>query len=464
MIDSDSQERYKLYFFRTLFRRKWFIIVVSLLGIAGTALGTYLSTPLYKATSKIMVKSNIAQEVVLFNDFYRQVPRSSNIIPANNFIEIAQSDIVARTIVDKYGLDKELQRKSEDPQHTREYFWYFVEKAKGGIKDVIKFPYDLYKKWVKGEISQEKPPDYRARAIKKFKEDMTDIDLVAESDIISLTVRAETPKAAEAIAKELANQVIQRSIEMEQNVAGYGYAFSTAELDKARNELSRMEGNLYEFRRKWDLSKIDRQKEIKLNELGEVERDIIAVNADLSAKKARSEEGSRQVSDQKKMLTSLDSYQNLLNERVALTVDINALAAKKKEYESARKKIQAALNGLVDKERELTRLEREVDLKKQFFNQLSSKHDELDVQRVSNLIGIDLRVIDTPEISESAEAAWPDWYVNMGIAIPVSIFLSVVFAFILDMATNIVWSSEQLEAGLDIPVLGTIREVRSKSR
>ncbi len=427
-------------------------------------MGTYFSTPLYKATSKIMVKSNIAQEVVLFNDFYRQVPRSSNIIPANNFIKIAESEIVARTIVDKYRMDKELQRKSEDPKETREYFWFLIEKTKDGIKDVLKYPYDLYKKWFKGEISQETPPDYRARAIKKFLDEMTDIELVAESDIINLTVWAESPKEAEAISKELANQVIQRSIEMEQSVAGYGYNFSRAELDKARNELSRMEGKLYEFKQKWDLSKIDKQKEIKLNELDEVERNLIAISADLSAKKARSEEGLRQVSDQKKRLTSLDSYQSLLNERVSLTVDINALTAKKEEYEAAKKQIKATLNGLVNREQDMIKLEREVELKKQLFNQLSSKHDELDIQRVSNLIGIDLRVIDTPEISESAEANWPDWYVNMGIAIPVSIVLSVVFAFMLELLSNLVWSSEQLEAGLNIPVLGTIREVENKSK
>jgi uncharacterized protein involved in exopolysaccharide biosynthesis len=444
------------YFFYVIFKKKWLIILTSILGIALTVWGTLLYTPLYKATSKILVRANVTQEVVLFKDLYQQVPKTSNIIPANNFIELAKSEALARIIVDRFQLDKKLQRKYENPQNFREFIQSYVKEAADRVNDVIQ---DLQSR-ITGESPKESKTDYTAKAVKKFLEDMTDIDYVSESDIINLTIWGESPKEAEDISKELANLVIQNSISSEQNAANYGYNFSQGEVEKAENKLTIAEQNLNRFKQRWDISKIEKQKEIKLTELAEVENNLISVNTELSSKKARMEEGMRQINEQKKKLTSLDSYQNLLNENVSLNVDISALKAKKQEYELARKQIKAALSGLVEKELELTQLEREVDLKNQLFNQLSSKHDELNVQRVSNLSGIDLRIIDTPKISDTAEPDLPNWNLNLGIGIPASVLLAIGFAFLLELSNESFWVGDQIEKRLDIPLLGTIHEVK----
>ncbi|MFH1025706.1 MAG: Wzz/FepE/Etk N-terminal domain-containing protein [Nitrospirota bacterium] len=464
MSGSDNQEDYKQYFFYILFKRKWLIIVISILGIAGTAIGTYVSTPLYKATSKIRVRSNISQEVVLFNDLYQQVPRATNIIPANNFIEVAGSETLARALVEQFELDKKLQRQSEDPQDFREYFWYFVDELKYWTKKVVKYPYNLYKEYIKGEPPKESEPNYTEKAVKKFRKDTTELNNVAESDIIKLTIWGESPKEAEAISRELTNLVIQRSVALEQSTASYGYDFSKGKAAKARKELGLLEDKMNRFKQKREVSKIDRQKEIKLDELDDVEKNLISVNTDLSSKKARLEEGRRQINEQKKMLTSLDSYQNLLNENISLSVDINALKAKQKEYESARQKIKAELRELVDSETELKQLEREVELKEQLFNQLSSKHDKLDVQRVSQLSGIDLSIIDSPTLAENAEEDWPDWYLNMGIGIPSSILVAIILAFMLELLNDSFWTPGQITKRLNIPVLGTIQEIKKKKK
>jgi uncharacterized protein involved in exopolysaccharide biosynthesis len=126
----------------------------------------------------------------------------------------------------------------------------------------------------------------------------------------------------------------------------------------------------------------------------------------------------------------------------------------------ARKQIRAALSDLVGKELELTQLEREAGLKNQLFTKLGSKQDELNVQRVSNLTGIDLRVIDTPKISGTAEPDLPNWDLNLGVGIPASILLAVGFAFLLELWNESFWIGDQIEKRLNIPLLGTIHKVK----
>ena len=457
---TDSQEEFKYYFFYIIFKRKWLIISLSIIAIALTVLSTYLYMPLYKATSKIMVRATTSQEVILFRDLYRQDPRITNVVPANNFVEIATSTAVARIIVGKFQLDKKLRTKLEDPEGFREYFWYCIDKIESGTKRAIKFPYNLFQRITTGKYPEKSERDYTAMAVKKFMKDGTDIDVAAESDVITLSIWSELPKDAEAIAKELTTLVIQKSISLEQNAAANGYDFVRSELEKAKNQLAIAEQKVSQFKQKWNISNIKKQKELKLYELDEADRSLVEVTAELSAKRARVKEIMRQLNEQKKALKSLDAYEHLLNESILIKVDINALVAKKEDYQRARALIEAALEGLVDKELDLTRLEREVVLKEQFFSRLGSKHDELNVQRVSDLGGLDLRIIDTPKLSEHAEADWPWWDVNLGIGIPASILLAIVLAFLLELLNESFWIGNQIEKRLNIPLLGTIREFR----
>jgi len=457
---SDSKEFYKQYFFYILFKRKWLIIILAILGIFGTALGTYLCTYQYKAISKIVVRSNVSQEVTLFPDLYRQVPRSSNVIPANNFIEIANSHAAARAIVEKFELDKRLKKQFEEPDNFREYVWSYYEKLKDWLKEIKNYPSDLYEKLTTGKYPEKKEKAWEARALKKFLEDTIEINVVADSDIINLTIWGESPKEAEAMANELTNFVVQRSISLEQNVAAYGYNFSKEELGKARKELAFAEEELNQYKQKWDISKIEMQKEIALSELDEMERKLVLVNSDLSSKRAKIDEIRKQLEEQKKRLTSLDSYQNLLKEQVSLTVDISGLTAQKEQLESDKGRIAATLRKLVEKELELVRLEREMKLKEEHYTKLGTKHNELDVQRVSKLTGIDLRVVDTPKLSENVEYDYPDWELNLLIGIPASIILAFGIAFLLELMNESFWTGDQIKKKLNIPLLGTIHEVK----
>ena len=452
-----AQEEFKYYFYYVIFKRKRLIIVVSILGIIATTIGLYLCTPLYKASAKIVVRSNVSQELILFHDLYRQPASVTSSIPANNFIEIATSHVIARNIVDQFDLDEKLKREREEPEEFREYVMYFLRQTKDISKRIAKFPYKLVKALFTGEYPEDKPKDYVSMAIKNFIEDMTEIDLVPNSDTINLTIWDESPEEAEAIVKALTSQIIEQSVSMEQNAAGYGYNFTREELEKVRRQLAQAEDMVQEFKSRWHISDIETQRTIKLSELDTVEKKLISINADLSSKETKLESGNRLLNEQKKSLTSLQAYQDLLNGSILLKVEIDALHAEKADYESVQARLRNELGDLVEKGLELKRLEREMNLKEALFNQLGKKHDELKVQSVSNLGGLDLRVIDTPKLRKNVEADYPQWDYGLGIGIPGSILLAILLAFFLELLNESFWIGDQVENKLGIPLLGSIR-------
>jgi len=443
-------------FIHILLKRKWLILFIVIIGTILTAAGTYLATPLFKASSKIMVKVNVSQEVMLFNDFYQPVISANKNIPANNFLEIAGSEIMARKMVKKFGLDEKLRKKRQEPKDLRETIWYWIEEAKDWVKYIVKYPYTLFLESVTGESSPEARENFNTQAVNKFLKNMIDIDLVAESDIINLSIWGESPSEAEEVAKELAAQVIQRRIALEQNAANYGYNFSRSELEKADNELEKAEKRLQQFKQKWKISKIEKQKEIKLSGIDEIERSLISVNSELAANHVRLIETEAQMKEQKKRITSLNTYEKLLSNSIDLKIAISANIAQKQAYESAKIEIENELNELVKKQFELSQLEREFAQKEDLNSQLSDKHAKLNIQKASDLSGVDLQILDVPELADDMEPDWPFWDINMMVGVIFSLFCGVGLAIILEIYNDTFWTGRQIEQKLQVPCLGTL--------
>jgi uncharacterized protein involved in exopolysaccharide biosynthesis len=367
LSENQAQNEFKYYFYYILFKRKWLIVNVFILGVIATGLGLYLSTPLYKATSKIWVRSNMSQEVILFNDLYSKAALSTRTIPANNIVEIATSHAIARNIVDKFNLDEKLKNKIENPEDFRQYFWSYLEKGKNSIKGLIKYPYEKYKEFVTGELPVNKEEDYILMAVNKFIQDMTEIVLIPESDIINLSVWAESPDEAEAIVKELTSQVIKKNSSMEQNTVKDGYAFAKKELNKSENGLGIAEKQVQDFKEKWQISEIEVQKEVKLSKQDMVEKELISITARLFSLEAKLVEAKKQLTLQKKSLSSLQAHRELLNDMVLYEIEISALQAEKRYYEKTEAQVKNELNTIIEKELDLKRLQREVRLKEKLF-------------------------------------------------------------------------------------------------
>lgn len=457
------QEDIKYFIYYVLFKSKWLIILVSLLGITATGLGLYLITPQYKASAKILVRSNVNQEVMLFQDLYSRSATVRDTIPANNVIEIASSQVIARTIVKQFKLDKKLKRKREQPQNFREKLKAFPHRIIDKIKILLQsFPNTGNAISGESPTADTAPVDYQSKAIKEFMEDMSEIQLVMESDIIHISIWGDSPHEAESIVKALTHLVIEQGMQMEQQAAIHGYEIAKKELEKARRELSIAEKNIEAFKQKWDISNIETQKEIKLSELDMIEKELISINAQIHSFRAKLSEEKKQLSSQKKNLASLQAQRELQNDIILLAVEIKSLESGERYYQKANATTKKEIAGLIDRERELTQLIREAALKEKLFEKLGKKYDELKVQSVSRLGGANLRIIDYPRLSTHMEPDFPRWELGLPIGVVCSIMVSIILAFLLELQNESFWTGSQVEGRLGIPLLGTIKRHHGK--
>jgi len=435
------------YLMRFLWKRKWTIIILSALGVFITVAATYLMAPLYKASSKILVQSAETQEMVIFDDLQRPVFRAKNVIPANNIIELATSEAFARTMVDEFRLDKELRRQREAPEGFREEFWVSVRKLKKSLKRAVKSPYVFYLRKKGRPIPPESEPNYRQQAIRTFMDEVAEIELVADSDVMKITIWWVVPGPTEAMARRLSELVIREFVKLEQTAANSTYEFCRAELEKARKELSEAEGRLHRFKEAAGIRDYERQNQALLDQLHDTQMRLHNTVAELAGAKARLAAWRKELEEQKGKLSSLDSYQNLLQEQISLTVDVDALAAKKAEHEQAVRDFGRELEDFANNEPELRRLERNLALKEKLYVQLGQRHDELAVQKVSDLSAFNIRVIDTPELPADAEPPWPDWMMNLCIGIPLSLLIACGIAFLRHLWEEPFWV--EFQAGRD---------------
>jgi uncharacterized protein involved in exopolysaccharide biosynthesis len=256
-------------FFLVLFRRKWMLIITFMVLVGGVCAYTYIEYPLYKATVKIMVRQNPKQQLILFRNLETPAQRDIRILPARNLIEISRSQEIAQKIVSLYGLDARLARRNQSPETEREYIWYWINAI---INSPIRF----------GEILglfPESEPNYEQNAIDLLLDNRLDISLVAETEIINLSIWEESPKLASDIANTLAELLIQKTTALDQLKASSAYVFTKDQVEIAGQELERMEKSLIGFRNREQIIALSQEKQLKLKRLDILEAEFAKIVA-----------------------------------------------------------------------------------------------------------------------------------------------------------------------------------------
>ena len=186
--------------FYPLFRYKWTLIFTFIGIFAMIMFLTFLITPTYEATVKVLIHKNPKSQPLIFEDI--SVPAQENIKVnlANDFVSIAQSQEIALAIVKQFKLDERLRKKVEAPEELR-------NKIKKAIIDVIKYPFDLLEKY---GLLESKPKDYVADAVEDFLEDALEVELEEDTQVVKLSIWEESPSLATQIANTMAKLVIDK--------------------------------------------------------------------------------------------------------------------------------------------------------------------------------------------------------------------------------------------------------------
>jgi len=476
-----------------------------------------LTTPIYKATAKILIRPNPQQQIILFKDLATPGEEFRTVNPAANLIQILTSQEMARQTVEKFELAERLRKKTDEPDQLR-------DRIKGFLFRVITSPITLARNL---GLLEMKEKNFFADAVEEFMEDAEDIKLEEDTNVINLSIWEETPKLSSDIANYMANRLISKSSELEQTSARNAFDFAKGQVKRADRTLRHSEDELFRFLKKEKIISLEEQKKAKLDELFKVEDQYIDVKVRLSEARAKLEEMREEISRQKQILshsttvannpvvtalknslndieiqlagdsekftessksmkslkaqleknrakieeelrmimqsnnaTLYSIHSDLPNQYIQLVTDAAALEAKKNTLEKEIAVIKTEASSLSVKEIELERLNRNIVTNEKIYTSLLDKLSELEVQKLSQMSGYDLKIIDKAFIPEDANPDWPKWILVIPLGFMGSIFLSFVTVFFIEYWDESVKSPREIEERIGLSVLCTVPNMR----
>ncbi|MFQ6091825.1 MAG: GumC family protein [bacterium] len=269
MTNRTTKREFLFNFFYTVFKRRLSIVMIFFAFFGIVLLGTYLVTPTFEATTKILVHMNPSQQLILFRDLATPSEVNPRINPANNLIQISTGQSVAEEMVRTFGLDRRLQQRREHPTELR-------DKIKNGLVSLLKSPITLAQNL---GLLQRREPNYLADAIEDFIDNVQDVTLEEDTEIVNLTVYWESAELASEMANTMAQLLIQKTKELTQIEASGAYEFTREQVSMAEKSLREAEDELSRFMEREKIVSLVEEKKAELQRLEAFETEYTWTNA-----------------------------------------------------------------------------------------------------------------------------------------------------------------------------------------
>ncbi len=444
------------HFLFVLFKRKWTVLVTLTVTLGTVLLATYLETPLYEAATRVWIHKNPKQSIRFFGDLETPQMPINLYAPTANIVEVAVSKEIAVKMVKENGLDERRRRVKEDPTELRDVFMYWY-------KTILKSPITAVK-WVLVEIGLLHPSEraWFAEAVDDFQHKILDINSVGvETEVMSVGVWLDDPILAAKVANGITDEVITRLRKLDTHEADISFEFARDQVVNAERKLREGEAAVSEFKRQTNVLSLDDEKRIKLDQFAKLEADRTEIlsNLALYAEKRKQSEGDLKAQQQR--FGSLETYRDVEKKTLEYRQTEESLRAKMQVLDEEIERQKGELAYLNEVEFELSRLERDVTIRQTIYNNLRSKVEELEIQRIKQLPEYDLQVIDRALITPGADPDWPDWTINTIVAVVLAIALALGLPFLLEFWDDTLRNAREVEDRIEVPVLASIREYRS---
>lgn len=474
---------------------------------------------MYKATAKILIRLNPQQQLILFRDLATPGEEIKQVNPGSDLIEMLTSQKMAFQVIEKFGLDKKLRKYYvQEPEKLRDKMNRFISKVitfpitlsrylgllekktemnyfAKAIKDFMKDAQDIQLEantnvinlsiWEKSPKFSSDIANYMAKELIKevkgldqtsaeeaynFTESQVQVFqkslLKCENDLLEFKKResiislAEQKEAKLSEIHTLENQYINIEIELSE---------VKAKLKQFQKEISNQKQILLNSTAiynspvitglKNSLNNIEIQLASDLKKFAESSNDIISL-------KAQTEETKNKLEKELKMITQNDIsilhsiHSNLPYDYLQFTADVEALKAKKETLKKEIDSLKVEAFSLSLKEPELEKYYRAIELNKKLYEELSDKYAKLEVQKIYQMSGYDLKIIDEAYIPEDAKPDWPKWILIIPLGLMGSILFSGGTLFFIEYWDDSFKSPEEIEDWLRLPVLCLIPYVK----
>jgi uncharacterized protein involved in exopolysaccharide biosynthesis len=522
-VDEERSKKYYIYYtLFVLFRRKWLIFFTTFTFFALVFAYTFLTTPLWKGTAKVLVDYHPKQQLVIFPDTNAPTAIKPKANPINDLVSILTGQEAAREIVERFGRDEILRQRREDPETL-------PDKIKKSLRTLL---IGTPKSILAGlGLIKIEPENYTYDATKEFTENLQDIAVEEDTNIIDVAVYGESPRMASDMANEMAAMLVEKIIMMNRDSVQQAHLFAKEQESLARRQLRAAETALAAFRKQHDLIDINQQIRINLDRRDELKTDYYRTVADhkaatvqLGELRSRIDEGYQNLLDSSSIIDNpsvvilrfeLDKLQlelaSMLTYKKEAHPDVIRLRAKiQKAEENLRamtefvvksrsvpinEHFEEMLNQLVDimlakaeyaarldisqmqmaeakkesgrlLEKQTTEksLADEVLTQKELYNSLRGKMLEFEALKNIPFGNFDLKIVDEAYVFDDQNPDSPMWILSLLIGITGGLFLGISLAFVAEFLTDGFRTVEEAETGTGMPVISVVKNFSGGKR
>jgi capsular exopolysaccharide synthesis family protein len=292
-------------YLRILYSGKW-IILISFLTIVGfVTYYTFTMTPIYRATSKVMIIDNGGVQQTLFNvvDFMEK----EKVI--NNQIEILNSTTLAENVIKKLMNSENAERllilgyKSENDKKR-----FSFKKKLGQIFAGISGVRNVEREQQPNRLMLNGEFDGTLNNAIKLLQSNINVDPIRNTDMIRISVTAPSPTEAAYIANTVAQVYKEQNQLASQEEVRKVKDFLGEQLDVFQAQLRKSEQALKEYKEKEKFVALPREVEEFVSKLAEVEKLYREAKLELNSNKERLSYIDEQLGESKKNL----NMQNIL--------------------------------------------------------------------------------------------------------------------------------------------------------
>ena len=500
-----------------ILKRKIMLILVA----AGTFISilffTYLMTPTWQATTKILIERNSTQDLGIFKSVNK--PVGSAIVAgkdAINMLIVLIGENMGYQIVNEFGLDKRLRKKRFEPRNLR-------EKTKNRVVDIFMSPRYLLQ--ILGLLSQGEK-NWVDSAVENLISDQQDIDLESESNVINITIFGETRDLAVNIANRMVEILKEKTSGFSREAAAESYSFVQNQLSVAEINLENAEDDVAKFKINNSIVLLNEEKLLKMGRIDALEAELDNTAKDIEETLSRLAQVSQEmgkleekvilssVITRNPLITNLENkledleiklasiklyktnnhpevkmltaeiirirttlletvksitnketesvnplYQALLTRSINLKIDDIALNAREKAINKALINLNEDIKSIPRREFELAKLEEILKVNSMVYQSLNTKLGELSVVMESSISEYSIRVLDRAYLSPSADTSWPKWILSIIAALLFGAIFGFGSIFTIEFFNDSVRSTKEIDMLLEAPCLGSFPDL-----
>lgn len=492
---SEEKEIHLRTYLRVIEKRRHTVYTVFTIVFLLALIITFSMTPLYTATTKVLVEKNERTAMTALNPYYIDYDPDFN----ETQYQLIKSFSVAQRVVRMLALDQ------KSPEGTG-------QKSQGPVSGTIEWFRDLASTvlHISGRGPEAVPttdagPDSEERSLKSYQlakaiSASITVTPVKNSKIVNISYTSPDPKLSAQIVNSIAKAYMDEVLDIRMNSSQYAMKWLTEKADEERTRLQKAEHALQEYMRDKDIATLENKltmfpervaevasrlaaAESKRKELEtlyaqvkglaanpEAVENLPAIASDPTIQSIRSQilAAEQTVADYQKkygqkhpaMVTAAGDLRMLREKKLEQIRRV--VESIKNQYELARAseenfrkyagQTKAETLSMGEKFIQYGVLKREAETSKQLFDAIVARIKEQGVTQ--DIQTINMWVMEKAEVPQRPTT--PDTGKNMLIGLLAGLIGGVGLAFFVDYLDNTIKSPEEIDTRFGMPVLGTI--------